>query len=108
MDRLALALALLGLLSLMLLLLFSPPVVLSSPAELSALKPNQRVFIQGNVVADRSFFGGRRLTLDSGFTLHCSSCPAPSLRDKHIRATATLQRFQNRTSLEIHTLSILP
>lgn len=108
MDRFALLCALLGLLALMLLLTFTPPITLSSPSDLTLLEPNSRVLVQGTVVADRLFENERRLTLDNHFTLRCSSCPAPPLTDKHIRAIAALQRFQNRTYLEVHTLSVLP
>lgn len=101
----ALALSAFGLLALSLLLLFQPPLSLTSPSQLISLNPNQRIAVTGTVVRESSFSNTRVIILDSGFELRCSSCiNSPPFKGLSVKSTASLQRFNNKEWLQVHSL----
>lgn len=100
MKYLALLLALSGLFTLFILLLFQSPHPVNSPSSLNDLAKNQKILLSGNLIKDSPLGKDRLLALDSGFEIICKKCSSlESYKNKNISIIAFPEKFRNKTYL---------
>ncbi|MEM4271489.1 MAG: hypothetical protein QXD13_00115 [Candidatus Pacearchaeota archaeon] len=91
---LSLAIALIGIIILILMLNFSSPIKVSSIEDLEALEDGTKIQVEGTVAKQTS----SSIKLDNNFTLDCENCP--SYLNQTIKAEAFIDKYNNRIYLK--------
>lgn len=98
MRKIAFMIAIAGIFILLYLLLFSSPIAINKPADLSKLTDNTQVSATGRVVSERILYGTTKLLkLDSNIELVCTSCP--SYLNKTIQILGATEKYLNKTQV---------
>ena len=94
MRKLAFLITLLGISTLALLVLFQPPLKISSQKDLTYLEDNQKVSVSGKVIDEKVYSDSRTLVLEKNLTLYCSCKNIPPLKGKEISAIGLIDTYQ--------------
>ncbi|MDO8508384.1 MAG: hypothetical protein Q7S27_01725 [Nanoarchaeota archaeon] len=104
MRRISFIVFILGLFALFFIFLYSQPLPISNPAQLSSLVSNQRIIIEGKVIKESLTANNKLLKLNNNFTLLCPrSCPP--LLNKQISAQVKFESSSSRHYLKVLELS---
>lgn len=84
--------------------LFSKPISISSKDQLNELIPNQKIIVSAKVIKETQNSYNKLIHLNNDLILQCDlSCP--SYLNKNIKATAKLERYNNKEYLKILKIS---
>jgi hypothetical protein len=98
MKLLALALTLTGIFILLVLLNFSPLIVVSAPSDLSKLADNTKVSTTGKVLSERILYEQTKLLkLNNSLELICSSCP--NYQNQTLKVIGLIDKYENKTQI---------
>ncbi|MEK6850580.1 MAG: hypothetical protein AABX85_03320 [Nanoarchaeota archaeon] len=100
MRKVALMLALIGMVLLAANLYLSKPIEISSQNQLSKLQDNQKVSVSGKVIDENIYSNSRTLILDNNLTLYCNCNNLQTLKEKNIQAIGIIDTFQ-KTKINI-------
>ncbi|MEK6843975.1 MAG: hypothetical protein AABX83_00965 [Nanoarchaeota archaeon] len=104
MKKVCLIISLIGLLSLLITTLSTPPIKINSEAQIAKFPPNQQFVVEGRVIKETQTKYNKILQLNNNFQL---SCPldCPPLLNKNISAIAESEFYNDKYSLKILKLS---
>ena len=104
MKKISLIISLIGLFSLLVISLSTPPVKINSKDQISEFPPNQQFVVEGRVIKETQTKYNKILQLNNNFQL---SCPldCPPLLNKNISAIAESEFYNDKYSLKILKLS---
>jgi hypothetical protein len=107
MRRYSFIIAVLGILSLIVLLIFSPPINVTSPSQLTNLTENQKILISGQVLSEKTSNYDKTLILDNNISLNLDK-NSPFFLNKNITALCLLNNYDNKITLKALKIKIIP
>ncbi|MEK6892863.1 MAG: hypothetical protein AABX07_01540 [Nanoarchaeota archaeon] len=106
MKLLALALALMGLLFLLIFIQAQKPIKITSPENLSFLQENQKVLVQGKVLEEQPYFKTKLLILENNIVIICNCPLSQSYKNKNISALGFLDVYADKTKISALKISL--
>lgn len=102
--NLSISITIIGLFILLLSIFLLPAKSITSPKELAALLPNQKILVQGKVIGEKYYKNYKILTLDNNLELKCDiNCP--QYLNKNISALTLLESYNNKNTLKTLRIS---
>jgi len=99
MRRFAFIISLTGIFILLLVLNISKPLPVSSTEQILSLQENQKLFVTGKVISEKTYDQTKIFTLDNKIKISCKNCPL--LLHKNISATGYLETYYKTPQINI-------
>lgn len=106
MKLIALAVALAGLLFLLILMHSLSPIEITPKTNLSSFQDNQKVILTGKVTKETSSGKSKILEINSVIA-YCQSCPFKSYQGKNLSIEGIIDRFSGKTEIKALRLKLL-
>ncbi len=102
MKKLAFSLAIAGIFVLLLILNYSPSLLITSSQNISFLQANQKILVYGEVTSQTS----AKLILDKKLEIYCD-CSQKSYLDKKVSVLAIVEEYDSKKTLRVLTLKTM-
>jgi hypothetical protein len=96
MKKLSFSLAIIGIFILLIILNYSPPLLITSSQNISILRANQKISVAGEVTSQTS----AKLILDNKLEIYCD-CSSKSYLNKNVSILAIVEEYDNKKTLQV-------